>query len=250
MKLCRALLLLFFAAAQLHALETGKNYDFYEKSGQNLLGAELISESEGHYVVKLKYVPKPITIHASALSRPPELSKNQPKPPVTAPVLTKDFFLHASGGFSYATFGPLSSIFPNGFQAHAGADWQLFKAPLWRLRALTAMAGFAVYQQTPRRIQLFSGHIGPKFLLWSNEAWGTAICASPLAGISYASLKGYTFTSDYVTFSAMAVISFEKRLGPIFIAAQLHANYLFDSSLNFASTGISMSVLYPLYVVK
>ena len=112
------------------------------------------------------------------------------------------------------------------------------------------MAGVAVYQQTPRRIQLLSGHIGPKFLLWSHEAWGATVCASPLAGISYASLKGYTFASDYVTFSAMAVISLEKRLGPVFLAAQLHANYLFDSSLNFASTGISMSVLYPLTAAK
>lgn len=249
MKICRTLLLCL-AAGQLSALEVGKNYDFYEKSGQNLLGAELISESEGHYVVKLKYVPKPITIQNSALARPPELSKNQPKPPEPVVMFTKDFVLHASGGFSYSTFGPLSATFRNGFQAYGGVDWLMFKTPLWRLSALTALAGVAIYQQSPRRIQLISGYLGPKFLLWNSNAWGMAIFASPLAGISYASLKGYTFTSDYYTFSAMAVVSFEKRLGPVVAAAQLHANYLFDSSLDFASTGIGVSVLYPLAGAK
>lgn len=252
MKICRALLLLLCTCLSLGALEVGKHYDFYEKSGQNLLGAELLSETEGQYVVKLKYVPKPITIHSSALARPPELSRIQPKvpPQQQAVLLTKDFVLHASGGFSYTTFGPLSSVFQNGFQMHTGADWLLFKAPLWRIRALTALAGASFYEQAPRRIQLVSGFVGPKFLLWSHEAWGAAVFASPLAGISHASLKGYTFTSEYLTFSAMAVLSFEKRVGPVFLAAQLHANYLFDSSLNFASTGISMSVLYPLADAK
>lgn len=250
MKLCRTLLPFLFAGLPLAALEIGNNYDFYEKSGQNVLGAELISESETHYVVKLKYVPKPITIHRSALTRPPELSKNQPQRPAPAVALTKDFVLHASGGFSYATFGPLSAIFQNGFQAYAGADWLLFRPPLWRLHALTAIAGAAVFEQAPRRIQLLSGFLGPKFLLWRFDAWGAAVFGSTLAGASYASLKGYTFTSDYVTFSAMAVLSLEKRLGPVYLAAQLHANYLFDSSLDFASTGISMSVLYPLTAAK
>ena len=246
MKICHALLLLVLATASITALEVGKNYDFYEKSGQNLLGAELISESEGQYVVRLKYVPKPITIHSSALARPPEMSKTQPKASPEPLVLTKDFVLHASGGFTYTTFGPLSTRFRSGYQAFAGADWLLFKTPIWRIHALTALAGFGLYQQTPRRIQLVTGLIGPKFLVWRHEAWGTAVFASPLAGVSYANLKGYTFTSDYYTFTAMAALSFEKRLGLINVGIQLYTNYLFDSSLNFASTGISMSVLYPL----
>lgn len=250
MKICRNLLLLFWAGAPLGALEVGKNYDFYEKSGQNLLGAELISESEEYYVVKLKYVPKPITIHSSVLARPPELSKIQPKVPPEPLILTKNFVLHASGGFTYTTFGPLSARFRSGYQAFAGADWLLFKRPIWRIHALTALAGFGVYQQTPRRIQLVTGLIGLKFLVWRHEAWGMAVFASPLAGLSYANLKGYTFTSDYYTFTTMAALSFEKRLGPINVGLQLYANYLFDSSLNFASTGISLSVLYPLAGVK
>lgn len=246
MNICRNLLLLFLAGASLGALEVGKNYDFYEKSGQNLLGAELISESEEHYVVKLKYVPKPITIHSSVLVRPPELSKIQPKAQPEPLVLTKDFVLHASGGFTYTTFGPLSTLFRRGYQAYVGADWLPFKTPIWRIHAMTALAGFGLYQNSPRRIQLVTGLIGPKFLLWRHDAWGAAVFASPLAGVSYASLKGYTFSSDYYTFTAMVALSFEKRLGPINAGIQLYANYLFDSSLNFASTGISMSVLYPL----
>lgn len=252
MKICYAFLLLWIFSLPIVALEIGKNYDFHQKSGQNILGAELISEAEGHYVVKLKYVPKPITLHESALLRPPELSKMQPKAP--APIqplgLTKDFVLHASGGFTYTTFGPLSPVFKSGFQAYAGADWLMFKYPFFRMRALTALAGFSLFQQTPRRIQLVSGLIGPKFLLWSSEAWGAAIFASPLAGVSYASLKGYTFSSDYFSFAAMAVLSFEKRLGKFSIGAQLYANYLFDSSLDFASTGMSLSVQYPLSDAK
>ncbi len=252
MKLWRIFVLPLLTALPLGALEIGKNYDFYAKSGQNLLGAELISESDGHYVVKLKYVPKPITIHASALARAPELSKVQPKadPEPAKVFFTNDFVLHASGGYSYTTFGALAGIFTQGYHAHAGTDWLPFNTTVWRMRALTALVGVSVYQQSPRSIQLLSGYLGPKFLVWSHEAWGAAVFASPLAGISRASLKGYTFTSDYTTFSAMAVISFEKRLGPILAALQLHANYLFDSSLDFASTGISMSVLYPLAGAK
>ncbi len=252
MKIHRAWLLFLCTGVQLAALEVGKHYDFYEKSGQNLLGAELVSEAEGQYIVKLKYVPKPITIHSSALMRPPELSKNQPKtaPPARTLVLTKDFVLHASGGFSYTTFGQLSPLFANGFQGNAGADWLMFRTPLMRISALTALAGFSLYQQTPRHIRLITGLLGPKFLVWRYDAWDAAVFASPLLGVSYASLKGYTFTADYFTFTAMATLSFEKRVGPIGIGAQLYANYLFDSTLNFASTGISMSVLYPLAGAK
>lgn len=248
MKVCGLLLVSCLFCLPLCALEIGKHYDFIQKNGQNVLGAELLAEADGDYTIKLNYVPKPITIHASALVRPPNLSKVQPPPKIVAPPieLTKNFSLHASAGYTYATFGPLAPLFRTGYQAHIGSDWLLFKTPVLGIRALTALFGFAMYEQSPRHIQMFSGLLGPKFLIWSLEHWGAAVFASPLAGVSYTSLKGYTFTSDYLTFTAMATISFEKRIQSFVIGAQVYANYLFDSSLDFSSTGISVSVHYPL----
>ena len=227
------------------ALEPGQNYDFYTRNGQNLLTAELISEGTDHYVVKLKYVPKPITIHKSTLARDPEPSRIQP-PKKKEPLFASNFVLHASGGFTHTTFGPLSGIFRNGIQGYAGADWHWMRKPWLRITAITAITGFGMYRQEPRSIRLISGYIGPKFLVYRFAAPDFAIFASPLAGAASTALTGYTFTADYLTFAATGLMSIEKKIGPVAVALQVYANYLFDSSLNFASTGIGLAVLYPL----
>lgn len=230
----------------LSALEPGKNYDFFQRNGQNVLGAELIDETDAEYTVRLKYVPKPIKITRSNLAEIPVLSKTQP--PVREPGLQikRDVVLNTSLGFAYMTIGGLSGIFRSGFEARIGADWLLFEKPVYRLRAISVLSTFARYQSSARRIQLISGYAGPKFLLWRFEAMDAAIFGSALAGISYADLKGYTFTASYATFAAMGLLSFEKRWKSIAFAAQLYVNSLFDSTLNFESTGVSIAAQYPL----
>jgi hypothetical protein len=241
----KLLMVFVWSVAAAYALEPGKHYDFLQKNGQNVLGAELVAESATEYTVRLKYVPKPIKLNKENLAEAPTLSKVQP----TAAVKLKlrgDFVVHGAAGFSYLTLGPLGKIFRTGYEARIGIDWQLFDKPVYRLRAVSAIATFASYLAAPRRIQLGSAFIGPKFLIWRFEALDAALFASPLIGISYADLKGYTFTSSYATLSAMGIISFEKRWKNLAFAAQLFANSLFDSSLNFASSGISLAVQYPL----
>lgn len=233
------------SVAAAHSLEPGKNYDFFQKSGQNVLGAELIEENATEYTVRLKYSPKPIKLTKENLAEAPALSKVQPAAQFKLE-LKRDVVLHGGAGFSYLTIGTVGRIFRYGYEARLGADWQLFDKPPYRIRAVSVIASFAGYQSTPRHIQLVSAFIGPKFLLWNSESLDAALFVSPFIGISYADLKGYTFTSSYATLSAMLIVSFEKRWRNLAFAGQLYANSLFDSSQNFAASGISLAVRYPL----
>lgn len=238
--------LLLFSAVSLCALEPGKNYDFYQKNGQNVLGAELVSETDSEYVVRLKYVPKPLKIARVNLVEAPTLSKIQPIQPEPTLKITRDFVLNTSFGFSYLTIGGLANTFRSGYEARIGADWLLFDKPFYRVRAVSLLSTFSRFANGARRIQLVSVYAGPKFLLWRFEAIDAAIFASPLAGVSYADLKGYTFTASYATFSAIGLVSFEKRWKNLAFAAQVYINSLFDSTLNFESTGVSLAAQYPL----
>lgn len=232
------------AAAQ---LEVGKNYDFYQKNGQNVLGGQLEEESETEYQVRLKYVPKPIILQKANLEKPPVLSKIQePKSASAKKGIYPDFIVHVSGGYSYATFGQLNSIFKSGYQFGAGIDWLLFRDPLFRIQSLSLAGSFLLYQNSPRKIQLVSVEAGPKFLIWKIPAIDAAVLGTAMAGMSFASLTGYTFTSSYATFSATGILQFEKRVKPVIIGMNLSVNYLGDSSVTFVSTGVGLSVLYPL----
>lgn len=242
----KILLVCALSVARLYALEPGRHYDFLQKNGQNVLGAELIAETETEYVVRLKYVPKPIKLTKHNLIENPLLSKIQPPPPEPKLHLRANFVLNTSVGFSYATLGQLSSIFRTGYEARIGADCQLFDKPLYRLRAISVLTTFARFQNAPRRIQLMSAYIGPKILVWRFETIDAALFATPMIGASYADLTGYTFASSYATLAATGLVSFEKRWKNFAFAAQLYVNSLFDSSLSFESTGISLAAQYPL----
>jgi hypothetical protein len=242
----RALLVCTLSFTGAYALEPGKHYDFLQKNGQNVLGAELIAETDTEYVVRLKYVPKPIKLTKQNLSENPLLSKIHPPPAEPKLQLRTNFVLNTSVGFSYLTMGQLSSIFRTGYEARIGADWQLLDKPFYRLRAISVLTTFARYQSIPRRIQLMSAYTGPKILVWRFESIDAALFASPLIGISYANLTGYTFASDYATLAAVGIVSFEKHWNRFGFAAQVFVNSLFDSSLNFESTGISLAAQYLL----
>lgn len=239
-------LLVFALTCAAYALEPGKNYDFMQKNGQNVLGAELMSETPTEYVVRLKYVPKPITLKRDNLTEIPVLSKVQPAPVTPKFSLRRDFALHTSFGVSYPTFGDIGRIFRAGYEMRFGTDWQLFEKTIYRIRALTLMAEFSNYQSSPRRIQTISAYAGPKILVWHFTSLDATLFASPLIGLSYTDLRGYTFSSNYTTLSALGLISLEKRWLNLAFAAQLYVNYLFDSSLSFASSGISIAARYPL----
>lgn len=242
-----ALLCLLTAAAVAAELEVGKNYDFYQKNGQHVLGGQLEVESDSEYQVRLPYLPKPIILSKANLEKPPVLSRvQQADTRMGKETIQADFIVHASGGYSYPIFGPLNSIFTSGYMLGAGADWLFFRDPVFRIQSISMAASFILYQNSPRKIQLVSLQVGPKFLIWKFPAIDTAILGSALVGISIASLTGYTFTSNYPTFSATGILHFEKRIQPVIIGIGLHVNYLADSSLAFVSTGVSLSVLYPL----
>lgn len=227
-------------------LEKGQSYNFYQKNGQNVLNAELLDESATEYTVKLHYLPKPLKLPKNNLARSPEPIIVSPPVEPSRWRMQKEFRLHAQVGYSAFTFGPLKEIFPAGLQASAGGDWLLFSEPFWRIQAVTVLSSFSLYAQSPRRVQLMSLQAGPKFLLFSWSAPGIIFSGSPLVGMSYASLKGYTFNANYAVFSAQLLLQAEKKLGRVWLAAQVFTNYLFDQSLNFTSTGFSLSVQYPI----
>lgn len=228
-------------------LEIGKNYDFYQKNGQNVLGGRLEEESETEYQVRLKYMPKAIVLSKANLEKRPILSKIQ-ESTQTLPktTLSPGFIVNLTGGYSYLTLGSLNSIFKSGYQFGGGVDWLFLREPVLRIQSLSLAASYALYANSPRKIQLVSVHAGPKFLIWKIPAIDSAIFASALAGMSFANLTGYTFTASYATFSATGILHFEKRFKPVIVGLGVYANYLGDSGVTFVSTGVSLSVLYPL----
>jgi len=241
------LCIFLLAAHALAALEVGKNYDFYQKNGQNLLGATLIAETPNEVTVKLAYLPKPIVLKKTNLDRAPELSKRQADTQTSfTQKLQKNFSINASVGASLLSFGQLNQIFNRGLNATLGGDWLLFKEPQWGMNALSLLTAYNYYPQSGRRVQMFSAYLGPKFVIAHFKSIDAALTLSPLFGASYADLKGYTFAAQYLSFSAVALVSFEKRFNALVFAAQIFTNYLFDNSLNFYSTGINIAVHYPL----
>lgn len=243
----RVFIFMFTASSIAAQLEVGKNYDFYQTNGQNVLGGMLEEESETEYQVRLKYVSKPIILSKANLERPPVLSKVQePRVGRVKKGAYPDFIVNVTGGYAYATFGQLNSIFKSGFQFGAGADWLIFREPFLRVQSLSLAGSFTLYQDSPRKIQLIAIQAGPKFLIWKIPVIDAAVLGSALAGMSYANLTGYTFTSTYTAFSAAGILHFEKRIKPVIIGLNLYVNYLADSSITFVSTGVGLSVLYPL----
>jgi hypothetical protein len=107
----RHLLAGLFLSATLAAAESA-HYDFYQKNGQNVLGAEIVSESATEYLVRLSYVPTPIKIQKANLARQPALSAVQPqitKKP--SQLLQANFALHAFAGYAFFNAGQVASIF-------------------------------------------------------------------------------------------------------------------------------------------
>ena len=87
----------------------GAHYDFYQKNGQNVLGAEIVAESETEFTVRLSYVPKPIKILKANLAREPALSAVQPKVIINETSLFQyEFSLHAAAGYAFFTACPVA----------------------------------------------------------------------------------------------------------------------------------------------
>lgn len=231
------------AAAELVA---GKRYDFYQDNGQNLLGAELLEESEGEYTVKLSYLPKPLRIAKQNLLRPPQLSQGQETGTGTRFRWGREVRLNAQIGYSAITGGVLHDIFPSGYHGAMGADWHLFVPPRFGVRALSVLGSFSYYETSPRSVRQFSLLAGPQFLLFEWKQPQIIFTGSLLAGTASVTLRGYTFASEYTVFAAMGVVRAEKSFGPVAVGLQLVLNYLFDQSLDFFSSGLGASVQYAI----
>lgn len=236
----------FIFSFPLLSLENGRAYDFMQKNGQNVLAAELLEENETTYTVRLAYLKKPILIEKTNLATPPTLSAKQPPRKFSFPKMYPHFSLHLSLGMAYPTFGPIAYIFKNGFDFRAGADWLPFEKTFFAVRALSFYTSYSLYLNSPRRIELISGFLGPKFFLYRWETLDATLSFSSLAGLSNTRLKGYTFEENYFSFTALGIVQMEKRFGSTSLALQLYINYLFDTSLPFVTTGLSVAVYYPL----
>lgn len=243
----RSLVLLILAASQIGAaiFEPGKHYDFIQKNGQNVLGAEIVGETATEYTIRLAYVPTPIKILKSNLLSEPKLSKVQPQI-ATHVHLRRDLVMNAGLGYALLNSGPVASIFRSGYRITAGIDWLPLRDYFWRIQAITAAAAFSRFTESGRFIQLTDLHIGPRFYLGQWTGAGLEFYASPLVGLAYVQLKGYTFESSYFNISTLASLQVEKHLGLISIITQLTINSLFDKSQIFTSTALGLAVSYPL----
>jgi hypothetical protein len=242
----RHLLAGLFLSATLAAAESA-HYDFYQKNGQNVLGAEIVSESATEYLVRLSYVPTPIKIQKANLARQPALSAVQPqitKKP--SQLLQPNFALQAFAGYAFFNAGQVASIFGQGYRAGVGTDWLLFREPFWRICAITANVTFSRFQNSPRYIQTIDLQIGPKLLIYKWSPYGVTFYLTPTVGLAQVNLQGYTFESGYTNVVGGAVLAAEKHLGPIALALQLNTNSLFDKSQIFTATAFSLAAAYPL----
>jgi len=241
-----AFFFLSLSSALAAELVKGKRYDFYQTNGQNVVGAELVDESDTDYTVKLRYLSKPLRISKKNLIKPPRDAAIENQPARPALRWGKELRLNTLVGYTPITLGPLREIFPSGFHAGVGADWHIFMPPRWGVRALSVLGVFSQYMNQPRFIREVGLLAGPQFLLFASKERQLSFTASALTGVAYVSLRGYTFASQYAVFAAMGALRAEKSVGPVVIGLQVMINYLFDESLNFFSTGLGLSVQYAL----
>ncbi len=226
-------------------IQAGKHYDFFQKNGQNVLGAEVLAETPVDYTIRLAYVPTPIKILKANLIERPKLSATQPH--VSRGVeLRRDFVLYGAVAYGAFNSGTVASIFRSGYRISAGADWLPLQKPFWRIHAVTATVAFSRFAESPRYIQIVDLHVGPRFFLGQWNYLGTGFYASPLVGLAYVNLHGYTFDSSYLNLTTLAALQAERRLGPVSIIVQVTANSLFDKSQVFTSTALGLAVSYPL----
>ncbi len=238
-----SLLLSSVAAAE---LVKGQRYDFYQDNGQNLLGAELVQESETDYAVRLSYLPKPLRIARKNLLRPPQLSQTQNEQSMPPFRWGRELRLNAQLGYTAITGGALHDIFPVGYHAATGADWHLFDRPRFGIRALSLLGMFSQYETAPRSVRQFTLLAGPQFLLLEWKQTQIIFTGSALTGAAAVTLKGYTFSAEYTVLAAMGLVRAERSFGRVTIGLQAMLNYLFDQSLNFTSSGLGLSVQYTL----
>lgn len=245
----RSLLLLLLASAVAAApLVPGKHYDFYQDNGQNLLHAELLGETETEFEVKLTYLPRPLKIAKRNLLRPPQLSAGEEIEPRSGKLFWgRTLRLGARFGYAALTTGPLAGIFPAGLQTSLGAEWLLFAEPWLGIRAVSLVGSFVSHTQDSRSIRQYAVQAGPVFALGAWKSAGIDFSLHPLFGVSKTSLTGYTFTADYYVFSGQLLVQAERRVGPVVVGLQIFSNYLFDQSLAFTASGISVGAQYPLF---
>ncbi len=226
----------------------GEHYDFYQKNGQNVLGAEIVEETATDYTVRLAYVPTPIKILKSSLVREPALSAVQPHLPAKQPesLLQYEFRLQAAAGYAFLNTGQVATIFGQGYRVTVGTDWLLFREPIWRIHAISVTLGFSRFQETPRYIQIAELQLGPKFFLYHWPLINVSFYGSPMLGLAHVNLKGYTFASEYMNLTGAVALQAERRFGPVIAVLQLNTNYLFDQSQLFTATTLSLAAAYPI----
>lgn len=226
-------------------LKTGVKYDFIAIDGQHVYNAELVKETEAAYTVKTEgFGSEILEIEKSALSGPPRpVTGKQPKDTVagrSSRVWRIDLageLRMASGAFSdYALFFP-------GFSASLSR--KIGQVPYLGFSGLTAFLQYAPIARSPRRIDIITTGLLPK---WSKRfrklpRIGFYAVAGPT--LSFLKYDSYTFSSSSFNGGFVASLGADWALGPNWsLTASLGTHYIYDKSTFVLMHNLSLGISY------
>lgn len=230
MKRKLALLLLCLPlVAQATALKKGSKYDFIAKDGQHVYDAEFVRETKTSYLVKAQgFGDELVAVEKDALAEPPRaILPGKPRPRRGPP---EKFSIAVLGDLRLANgaFSDYALIFP-GFSARVSRTMPRF--PYLGFNALWAALQYSPIVASPRRIDMFTLALGPRW----NFRWKKFKRAEFFAGVaptvSFFSYTSFSFTATSFNAGAAALFGVDYYLGKNwFLTGSLTTQYVYDTT--------------------
>lgn len=237
---------LFFSPALIakgEKLKVGERYDFIAKDGQHVYDAILVRETQTTYVVKVAgFGNETVTVEKSILSEPPkQIQPGKPRPrrgpPEKMTVALYGDFRIAIGDFSNYT-----QFFPGG---GLRLTRTIPRLPVVATNALWAAFHYAPVVKSPRRIDMVTGMVGPRWnFRW--KKWKSAELFVA-AGPSLSFFKYVSFSYEAISFNVGAVAGggFDWYMGKNwFLSLQAMMHYVYDSQTLILLPAVSAGVGY------
>jgi|JI10StandDraft_1071094.scaffolds.fasta_scaffold06914_10 hypothetical protein len=238
-------------AADLFAVQ---RFDFYCRDGQHVRNAQIESETEEGYFVRLAYLPELIFVDKGNLSGPPvpiksSVEKKKDSEPQKKPVaLPGKWKFGLVGGVTYASlmFSPLSEIFNPAPIFSAGAIIVMPKPWLYFLDGFQVFGIRYQYASDPRYVNVSGAFAGIRLAWWRSERLALKLVTELSAGMAFIDMRGFTFEqkNKSVILNSLAGITFNP--GTFYFSAGLTLDFVQDSDVMFNPVGVVARVGFTL----
>lgn len=245
------LCLILLPAAELFAVQ---RFDFFCRDGQHVRNAQIESETEEGYFVRLAYLPELIFVDKANLSGPPVPIKNsvekkkQNEPQKKVVVSPGKWKFGLVGGVTYASlmFSPLSEIFSPAPIFSAGAIVILPRPWLYFLDGFQVLGLRYQYSNDPRYVNVTGGFAGIRLAWWGNERLALKIVTELSAGMAIIDMRGFTFEQKNKSLILNSFAGITLNPGAFYFSAGVTLDFVQDSDVMFNPVGIAARVGFAL----